>query len=82
MGMLEKSVFYRSNEGTKKKVPDRPYTIKEAADYAGRPGGPERAPSDGPPGVKAIWAGLQKPYTLLDYRELFDDGHRVPGVVT
>jgi hypothetical protein len=55
-----------------KKVPDRPYTIKEAADYAGRLGGPKRAPSDGPPGVKTIWAGLQKLYTLLGYRELFD----------
>jgi hypothetical protein len=28
--------------------------------------------SDGPPGVKTIWTGLQKLYTLLDYRELFD----------
>jgi hypothetical protein len=55
-----------------KKVPDKPYTVKEAADYAGRLGGPKRAPSDGPPGVKTIWTGLQKLYTLLDYRELFD----------
>jgi hypothetical protein len=30
------------------------------------------APGDGPPGVKTIWKGLQKLYTLLDYRELFD----------
>jgi mRNA-degrading endonuclease YafQ of YafQ-DinJ toxin-antitoxin module len=30
------------------------------------------APSDGPPGLKTIWKGLQKFYTLLDYRELFD----------
>jgi hypothetical protein len=55
-----------------KKVPDRPYTIKEAVDYIGWLGGPKRAPSDGPPGVKTIWTGLQKLYTLLDYRELFD----------
>jgi hypothetical protein len=55
-----------------KKVPDKPYTIKEAVDYVGWLGGPKRAPSDGPPGVKTIWAGLQKLYTLLDYRELFD----------
>jgi hypothetical protein len=47
-----------------KKVPDRPYTIKEAVDYAGRLGGPKRAPSDGPPRVKTIWTGLQKLYTL------------------
>jgi hypothetical protein len=55
-----------------KGVPDKPYTIKEAADYVGRLRGPKRAPSDGPPGVKTIWTGLQKLYTLLDYRELFD----------
>jgi hypothetical protein len=55
-----------------KKVPDKPYTIKEAADYVGWLEGPKRALSDGPPGVKTIWTGLQKLYTLLDYRELFD----------
>jgi hypothetical protein len=33
-----------------KKVPDRPYTIKQAVDYVGRLGGPKRAPGDGPPG--------------------------------
>jgi hypothetical protein len=54
------------------KVPDKPYKIKEAVDYVGWLGGPKRASSDGPPGVKTIWAGLQKLYTLLDYRELFD----------
>jgi hypothetical protein len=56
----------------RKKVPDRPYTIKRAVEYEGRPGGPKRAPRDGPPEVKTIWAGLQKRYALLDYRELFD----------
>jgi hypothetical protein len=55
-----------------KKVPARPYTIKQAVDYIGSLGGPKRVPSDGPPGVKTIWTGLQKLYTLLDYRELFD----------
>jgi hypothetical protein len=55
-----------------KEVPDRPYTIKEAADYAGWLGGPKRAPGGGPPGVKTIWTGLQKLYALLDCRELFD----------
>jgi hypothetical protein len=30
------------------------------------------SPPDGPPGVKTIWTGLQKLYTLLDYRELFN----------
>jgi hypothetical protein len=55
-----------------KKVPLRPYTIKQAADYIGRLGGPKRSPSDGPPGVKTVWTGLQKIYTLLDYLELFN----------
>jgi hypothetical protein len=31
-----------------------------------------KPPSDGPPGVKTIWTGLVKIYTLLDYRALFD----------
>ncbi|MDR1446921.1 MAG: IS4 family transposase, partial [Treponema sp.] len=55
-----------------KKAPDKPYTIKQAVEYVGWLGGPKRAPSDGPPGVKTVWTGLQKLYTLLDYRELFD----------
>ncbi|MDR1410866.1 MAG: hypothetical protein LBI91_01525 [Spirochaetaceae bacterium] len=55
-----------------KKAPDKPYAIKQAVDYVGWLGGPKRAPGDGPPGVKTVWAGLQKLYTLLDYRELFD----------
>jgi hypothetical protein len=33
-----------------KKVPLRPYTIKQAADYIGRPGGPKRAPIPCAPG--------------------------------
>jgi hypothetical protein len=55
-----------------KKVPDKPYTIKQAVDYIGALGGPKRAPSDGLPGVKTIWSGLQKLYSLLDYHVLFD----------
>jgi hypothetical protein len=46
-----------------------PYTIKGAVEYLGRLGGPKRAPSDGPPGVKTIWKGLMKLYILLAYRE-------------
>jgi hypothetical protein len=52
--------------------PEKPYTIGEAVKYAGWPGGPKTAPGDGPPGVKTIWKGLQKLYTLLDYQKLFD----------
>jgi hypothetical protein len=53
-------------------APEKPSTIAEAVKYVGWLGGPKTAPSDGPPGVKTIWKGLQKLYTLLDYRELFD----------
>jgi hypothetical protein len=52
-----------------KKEPKKPYTMKEAVDYLGWLGGPKRAPSDGPPGVKTIWLGLMKLYILLAYRE-------------
>jgi hypothetical protein len=52
--------------------PDKPYTIEDAVKYVGWMGGPVRAPSDGPPGIKTVWKGLQKLYTLLDYRELLD----------
>jgi hypothetical protein len=55
-----------------KKVPEKPYTIAEAVEHIGNLGGPRRSPSDGPPGVKTVWRGLQKFYTLYDYREMFD----------
>jgi len=47
----------------------KPYTVAEAAAYLSRLGGPERAPSDGPPGVKTIWIGLDKFNALLAYKE-------------
>jgi hypothetical protein len=52
-----------------KKPPEEPYTIAEAAICLSRPGGPKRAPGDGPPGVKAIWIGLDGLNTPLAYRE-------------
>jgi hypothetical protein len=53
--------------------PDEPYTIAEAVTYLSWLGGPKRAPSDGPPGVKTIWIGLDKLNTLLAYREWMPD---------
>jgi hypothetical protein len=67
----EWKVLYCAANRTRE-VPEKAYTIKQAVEYIGWLGGPKRAPSDGPPGVKTIWTGLQKLYTLLDYRELFD----------
>jgi hypothetical protein len=55
-----------------KKPPEKPYTLAEAVKYVSWLGGPRMAPSDGLPGVKTIWKGLQKLYTLLVYLELFD----------
>ncbi|GHV44603.1 hypothetical protein AGMMS49546_28850 [Spirochaetia bacterium] len=48
--------------------PKSPYSVVEAITYLGQLGGPKRSPSDGPPGVKTIWIGLMKLYTLLAYR--------------
>jgi hypothetical protein len=63
---METAVLYGEQN---QKGPKKPYTIKEAVDCLGRPGGPKRAPDDGPPGVKTIWLGLMKLYILLAYRE-------------
>ncbi len=64
----EWKVLYCTANRTKK-VPKKPYTIAEAVAYLSRLGGPNRAPSDGPPGVKTIWIGLDKFNTLLAYKE-------------
>jgi hypothetical protein len=55
-----------------KEAPEKPYSIAEVVEHIGNLGGPGRAPSDGPPGVETVWRGLQKFYTLYDYREMFD----------
>jgi hypothetical protein len=67
----EWKVLYCAANRTKE-APRKPYTIAEAAGHTGNLGGPRRAPSDGPPGVKTVWRGLQKFYTLFDYRDMFD----------
>jgi hypothetical protein len=67
----EWKVLYCAANRTKE-APEKPYSIAEAVKHIGNLGGPRRAPSDGPPGVKTVWRGLQKFYTLYDYREMFD----------
>ena len=52
-----------------KKATGKPYSIEEAVRYLGWLGGPKKAPSDGPPGVKTVWTGLSTLNTLLDFRE-------------
>ena len=64
----EWKVLYCAANKTKE-PPKNHYTIAEAVTYLSWLGGPRRAPSDGPPGVKTIWIGLEKLFTLLAYRE-------------
>jgi hypothetical protein len=64
----EWQLLYRIANKTKT-VPENPYSMKDAINYLGWLGGPKRAPSDGPPGVKTIWIGLMKLYILLAYQE-------------
>jgi len=66
----EWKLLYRAANKTKKEV-KKPYTIQEAVTYLGWLGWPKRAPSDGPPGVKTVWMGLNTLNNLLAYRDLF-----------
>jgi hypothetical protein len=64
----EWKLLYRAANKTKES-PLNPYSIQEAVTYLSWLGGPKRAPSDGPPGLKTIWAGLNALNILLAYRE-------------
>ncbi|GHT83829.1 hypothetical protein FACS1894137_05980 [Spirochaetia bacterium] len=69
--LLEKDewqLLYRTGNKSHE-TPQEPYSIKDAIIYLSRLGGPKRAPSDGPPGVKTIWMGLMTLNTLLAYRD-------------
>jgi hypothetical protein len=55
-----------------KKTPKKTYNVKEAVDYVGWIDGPKCTLNDGPPGVKTIWTGLQKFYTLYEYCDMFN----------
>ena len=68
LGETEWKLLYCVANKTKKE-PKKPYMMKEAIEYLGWLGGPKRASSDGPPGVKTIWIGLMQLYILLAYRE-------------
>jgi len=50
-------------------IPDNPYSIGDAARYVAMLGGFDGAPSDGPPGLKVIWLGLNALYILNAYRD-------------
>jgi hypothetical protein len=57
--------LYRLANRTKNE-PTGIYTIQTAMNYLSQLGGYKRAPSDGPPGNKAVWKGLTIFYKLLD----------------
>lgn len=50
-----------------KEIPEA-YSLKEAIYDLGVLGGTKGAPSDGMPGVRSIWQGLDVLYSLLAYR--------------
>jgi len=66
------SMVYKTTE-----IPDKPITIKEAVKLIAWLGSGQRPPSDGDPGVKLIWRGLEKLYCLCEYKDFI---HEYVGV--
>jgi len=52
-----------------KTPPNEPYSMKEAVEYVAILGGFKGAKSDGAPGLKVVWTGLNKLYILLAFRD-------------
>jgi hypothetical protein len=52
--------------------PQKPYSMADAIMYLGQLGSYKRAPSDGPPGLKSIWAGLFALYMAIDLLACFE----------
>jgi len=63
----EWQILYRITHKTKT-PPTMPYSMADAITYLGQLGSYKRSPSDGYPGLMAIWAALFK---LFDYLDLF-----------
>jgi len=64
----EWQVLYCAANKTKN-PPNEPYSMKKAIEYVAALGGFKGAKSDGVPGLKVVWLGLNKLYVLLSYRE-------------
>jgi len=60
--------LYRAANRTTQ-APDKPYSMADAVNYIAKLGGSLGAKSDGPPGLKVIWLGLNALYILNAYRE-------------
>lgn len=52
-----------------KTAPYQCYTLKESILYLGELGGLKGAPSDGMPGAKVLWRGLEKLMFVMEYRQ-------------
>ena len=64
----EWKTLYRAANYTRE-VPDKPYSMALAVRYVAKLGGFLGAKSDGEPGLKVIWIGLNKLFILNAYRE-------------
>ena len=64
----EWKTLYRAANLTRE-TPDEPYSIALAVRYVAKLGGFVGAKSDGEPGLKVIWIGLNKLFILNSYRE-------------
>jgi hypothetical protein len=64
----EWKTLYRAANYTRE-APNQPYSIALAVRYIAKLGGFVGAKSDGEPGLKVIWIGLNKLFILIAYRE-------------
>lgn len=64
----EWTTLYRAANRTKQ-APEEAYSLTEAVRYIAKLAGFSGTKSDGPPGLKVIWIGLNALYTLLAFRE-------------
>jgi len=64
----EWATLYRAANRTTQS-PEMPYSMEEAVYYVAKLGGFSGVKSDGPPGLKVIWLGLNALYILNAYRE-------------
>jgi len=64
----EWTTLYRAANRTTQ-APEEPYPIGDAVRYIAKLGGFSGAKSDGPPGLKVIWLGLNALYILNAFRE-------------
>ena len=64
----EWKTLYRAANSTRQ-APNEPYSIADAVRFVAKLGGFVGSPSDGPPGLKVIWLGLNALFILNAYRE-------------